>query len=925
MRKIFHFILFCLFLITFHSGKAQTVLGNITATSAGCKFTISQCAGDTILLEPQSLASYTNHKWYSESIGASTEITAAAISSGSYNVLTSSTLPNIRIRIPTSGTTTTLRFILTADRNYTTGACAAKNDTIDINILPLPVANAGTDKTICEGASVQIGTAAVSGSTYAWSPSTGLSSTTIATPTANPLTTTTYMVTVTNSSGCIATDAVIVTVNPKPTKPADVTRSNACPSSSTVSFADLITTGFEMYTNSSRTGSPLTTSQVSAISTNVTYYLFAKSGTCYSDPAQIKSNIVACNCTNNATANAGANKTFCPGTQVTLSDASIGGSATQGQWSIVSGTGSLSSTAMTSTPNTVKFTPTSTTTTVTLRLTTNDPDGNDPITGPCTPASDEVTLTFTPTSAGADRIVCSPASTVSLSGTPTGGTWAQVSTNPAGSAIDATTGAVTGLSGANVYLFYYANNGCTDTVKVSRGGPQINASTDKTICEGSSVTLNAAVTTTNPGVTPITYVWTPSSSLSAANILQPIATPTATTTYSVTATDAIGCTRTDAVIVNINARPTVNAGTDTIRCAGDLGVNIGEVAQAGHTYVWAPAATLSASNISNPIATPNATTTYTVTITNTATTCRATDQVTVTFSALPAATAAATSPTCVGSTTAVNSDGRITLSSFMATDKYQYSIGNTFNPATATPSIPTTVPAGGVIVSNLPNPSGASQQYTVRIYNAAGCYRDRVVTLTKKVCTCTSPILTAVADQTICAGSSFATVSTSVTNGISVTYQWYNDNGTGTGNNNTNAISGQTTATLTALPTAAGTYKYRVEAVSTVDGACSASETVTLVVSPTPATPVVANKTICCASTVDLTSFNPTTAGVTYEWRMADGTTVIGTPTSFPVTCGAASDVLIYAKQGNCISAGDPVKVTVQPAPTCIPLKISKL
>jgi hypothetical protein len=413
--------------------------------------------------------------------------------------------------------------------------------------------------------------------------------------------------------------------------------------------------------------------------------------------------------------------------------------------------------------------------------------------------------------------------------------------------------------------------------------------------------------------------------LSATNILQPIASPTTTTTYTITATDALGCSRTDAVIVNVNSLPTVSAGRDTIRCAGDSGVNLGEVTQAGHTYVWAPSTTLSASNISNPIATPNATTTYTVTITNTTTTCKVTDQVLVTYSALPTATAAATSPTCVGSTTTVNNDGKITLSSFVATDKYQYSVGNTFNPATAIPATATTVPVGGVIASTLANPSGASQQYTVRIYNAAGCYRDRLVTLTKKVCTCTSPILTAIADQTICAGSTFATVSTSVTNGISVNYQWYNDNGTGTGNNNTNAIAGQTTASLTSLPTAAGTYKYLIEATSTVDGACKTTETVTLVINPTPATPAVTNKTICCASTVDLVSFQPTTAGITYEWRMADGTTVINAPTAFAVTCGAASDVLIYAKQNTCISTGDPVKVTVQPAPTCVPISVRKL
>ncbi|MBK9378444.1 MAG: hypothetical protein IPM86_09495 [Saprospiraceae bacterium] len=53
--------------------------------------------------------------------------------------------------------------------------------------------------------------------TYAWLPTTGLSSGTIANPTANPTTTTTYTLTVTNTAnGCTATDDVVVIVNTNP-------------------------------------------------------------------------------------------------------------------------------------------------------------------------------------------------------------------------------------------------------------------------------------------------------------------------------------------------------------------------------------------------------------------------------------------------------------------------------------------------------------------------------------------------------------------------------------------------------------------------------------------------------------------------------------------------------------------------------------
>ena len=44
--------------------------------------------------------------------------------------------------------------------------------------------------------------------------------------------------------------------------------------------------------------------------------------------------------------------------------------------------------------------------------------------------------------------------------------------------------------------------------------------------------------------------------------------PTATGTYTVTGTDANGCSNTDAVDVTVNALPTVDAGADVTICNG---------------------------------------------------------------------------------------------------------------------------------------------------------------------------------------------------------------------------------------------------------------------------------------------------------------------------------------------------------------------
>lgn len=90
-----------------------------------------------------------------------------------------------------------------------------------------PVSNAGAPVSICSGATGNLGATPTAGYTYAWSPSTGLSSSTAANPTVtltnvtvNPVTTT-YTVTTTNTgTGCSSTASVNVTVNPLPTPTA---------------------------------------------------------------------------------------------------------------------------------------------------------------------------------------------------------------------------------------------------------------------------------------------------------------------------------------------------------------------------------------------------------------------------------------------------------------------------------------------------------------------------------------------------------------------------------------------------------------------------------------------------------------------------------------------------------------------------------
>jgi hypothetical protein len=76
--------------------------------------------------------------------------------------------------------------------------------------------------------------------------------------------------------------------------------------------------------------------------------------------------------------------------------------------------------------------------------------------------------------------------------------------------------------------------------------------------------VNAAYT---PAICSTTYSWSPATFLSATNIANPVATAvTATTIYTVTVTDAVGCTATATAQVSVDLPPTANAGADIAGC-----------------------------------------------------------------------------------------------------------------------------------------------------------------------------------------------------------------------------------------------------------------------------------------------------------------------------------------------------------------------
>ncbi|MGQ9546749.1 MAG: PKD domain-containing protein, partial [Dehalococcoidia bacterium] len=97
--------------------------------------------------------------------------------------------------------------------------------------------------------------------------------------------------------------------------------------------------------------------------------------------------------------------------------------------------------------------------------------------------------------------------------------------------------------------------------------PVADAGADKGVCEGSSVVIGGSPTASN-GTPPYTYRWSPPAGLNDTEIANPAASPTGNTTYTVTVTDAHGCTDSDSVKVTVLPLPEAEFGANqTSGCA----------------------------------------------------------------------------------------------------------------------------------------------------------------------------------------------------------------------------------------------------------------------------------------------------------------------------------------------------------------------
>ena len=167
------------------------------------------------------------------------------------------------------------------------------------------------------------------------------------------------------------------------------------------------------------------------------------------------------------------------------------------------------------------------------------------------------------------------------------------------------------------------------------------AGSDTLVCKGSAVVIGGIST----GDAPISYTWTPATGLNNPSSANPTASPTTTTTYTLSITDGSGCTSTDQVKVTVVNLPdaTFTFSPNNV-CAYQNIVFNANASGSNYTYSWNfgnPASPNNTATGKNPIhkfvsyAASDVTYNVSLTVTNTTTGCMFTTTNPVTIKSLP--------------------------------------------------------------------------------------------------------------------------------------------------------------------------------------------------------------------------------------------------------------------------------------------------
>lgn len=828
----------------------------------------------------------------------------------SYSWSPSGSLNDTTLANPTaSPVSTTTYTVVVTDTN----GCQ-NSDVVTVTINPLPTADAGPDSTICEGETIQIGgfPTGPSGSSYLWTPSISLDNDTLANPNATPTITTEYIVTVTDSNGCVDMDSVLITVNPLP-----VITVNNDTSVCIGACAQLSASGATSYiwTPGSTLNDSTNANPVACPVVTTTYIVTGTDANSCSDTASITVTINPL-----PTVDAGPDVAICIGDSIIIGGAPTGPTGSSYVWVPAA---SLDDDTL---ANPTAF-PVVTTSYIVVVT-----DSNGCI------ASDTVEVTVNPlpvADAGIDTAICNGV-TVQIGGTPTGPIGSSYSWTPSATLDDDTLANpnATPPTTTEYIVTVTDSNGCMDMDSITivvNPLPTVSSSPDTAMCIGACYQLNASGAST--------YVWTPATGLSNDTIANPLACPTITTNYIVAGTDTNGCVDTSATLVTINPLPTVTISNDTSVCIGTCAQL---VANGGTGYVWTPGTTLNDSTIANPVACPTSLTTYLVTVTD-SNSCVDTATVTIIVDSLPTIDAGPDTVLCIGDSIQLNATGGTSyvwtpntaisdtsISNpivFPTVTTTYYVLGTDSNGCENLDSVVVTVnPLPSILTSNdtaiclgdcaqLSASGGSSYTWTPgatlsdsTIFNPVACptiNTTYLVTVTdSNSCTDTAsvnvdinplPVIDAGPDLWLCSGDS---IQLNATGGIN--YSWTPSSG----------LSDTTIANPWAFPT--DTSNYIVTGTDT--NGCSNTDTLQIIVNDEVPIDPGMDTTICFGDTIMLGG-NPTSPnGTSFQWFPNAGTLDNDTsanPNAFPTV---TTTYYVVATNDTC-TAIDSITITVNPPP----------
>jgi subtilisin-like proprotein convertase family protein len=460
----------------------------------------------------------------------------------------------------------------------------------------------------------------------------------------------------------------------------------------------------------------------------------------------------------------------------------------------------------------------------------------------------------------------------------------------------------------------YGGATCSDlTIEVPccTAPTSLDPGNDATICENGSVVLDATLSGGLVAPGGPTYSWSPITGLSCSSCEDPTASPTNTTTYTLTAcNDANGtaCCLTDQVTVTVIPAFIPDAGADITACApSTLSIGGSPTGPNGSSYAWAVVggnnsgiAITGGATSANPTVTINTgatgSETYEVTVTNGP--CVFTDQVTVTVGPL-AVDAGLPNSVCAGQSIVIGGAPTAPLGS-----SFSWSCTNCTDISLSSNSVANPTLTAG------PSASGTAT-FTVQA-TLGTCINTASVDITIDPLPAT-PTASA-SPATVCAGSN--TTLSAAGGAGSGSYTWW-DAATG----GTQIGSGNT---LVVAPVSATTYF--IESTDPGTG-CVSFRSAVLVNTTLAAIAAAGNDGLACdGNTFSLTGAvsNPEACG-TQTWAVVSGSGSFSPSNSdlnavfTPTTTGTIELSLTPCTSGSgCPVVSDNVILTVSPSPVVV-------